>query len=448
MDSKIRTFIFRNVKTSLSEKNLLFDIIFPVIEKGFKITVGIVIVGLIAKHLGPSDYGKYIYYYSIIGLLGPISSLGIESYTVKFLVEKRYTEKEVIGASFFIRMITSIVIILLSYIVLSLLNIENINLHILIISITFLYSFHYGNYLFQSLNKNKYTSAVNFSSFILISLIRVLFVIYQFDFKSFVYLVVLENFFLAALFVLTTKRKGSIGLFSLNFDWNIIKDLTFNSIPLGLSLISVMIYMKIDRFMIIGILDDKSLASYDAAARISETSYFIAAFISQTFFPIIVRSLAKSNFEFKEACKSLFSILIYTGIVIGMTLFFFSKFLILTIYGDEYSDAITVLKIFSLNLVFAYLNYGNIKWFIATNRQMQAFYRSLLTMIFNVLGNFILIPNFGIVGAAYATCISYVAGLFLSMYFSKGTRENFNYSIESFNPINAIRGLKRLAQNN
>ena len=223
-------------------------------------------------------------------------------------------------------MITSIVIILLSYIVLSLLNIENINLHILIISITFLYSFHYGNYLFQSLNKNKYTSAVNFSSFILISLIRVLFVIYQFDFKSFVYLVVLENFFLAALFVLTTKRKGSIGLFSLNFDWNIIKDLTFNSIPLGLSLISVMIYMKIDRFMIIGILDDKSLASYDAAARISETSYFIAAFISQTFFPIIVKSLAKSNFEFKEACKSLFSILIYTGIVIGMTLFFLVSF--------------------------------------------------------------------------------------------------------------------------
>ena len=94
MDSKIRTFIFRNVKTSLSEKNLLFDIIFPVIEKGFKITVGIVIVGLIAKHLGPSDYGKYIYYYSIIGLLGPISSLGIESYTVKFLVEKDILKKK------------------------------------------------------------------------------------------------------------------------------------------------------------------------------------------------------------------------------------------------------------------------------------------------------------------------------------------------------------------
>ena len=128
---------------------MLFDIIFPVIEKGFKITVGIVIVGLITKHLGPSDYGKYIYYYSIIGLLGPISSLGIESYTVKFLVEKDILKKK-LSALLFIRMITSIVIILLSYIVLSLLNIENINLHILIISITFLYSFHYGNYLFQS----------------------------------------------------------------------------------------------------------------------------------------------------------------------------------------------------------------------------------------------------------------------------------------------------------
>ena len=436
------------MKTRQGKKKLLIDIIFPLIDKGFKITVGIVIVGLIAKHLGPSDYGKYIYYYSIIGLLGPISSLGIESYTVKFLVEKKYNQQQIIGSSFIIRVISSAVIIFLSYIILSLLNFENIDLYILIISITFLYSFHYGNYFFQSLNKNKFTAAVNFTSFILISLIRVLFVVYQFDFKSFVYLVVLENIFLAAFFVLTTKIKGGISLFSLKYDWNIIKDLILNSLPLGLSLISVMIYMKIDRFMIIGILNDKSLASYDAAARISETSYFIAAFISQTFFPLIIKSHIKSNSEFKAACTALFSILIYAGIIIGMTLFFFSKFLILLIYGPEYSDAISVLKIFSFNLFFAYLNYGNIKWFIATNRQMQAFYRSLLAMILNIAGNVILLPTFGIDGAAYATCVSYIAGLFLSMYFSKESRENFIFSIESFNPLVAIRGLKRLAQNN
>ena len=76
------------MKTRQGKKKLLIDIIYPLIDKGFKITVGIVIVGLIAKHLGPSDYGKYIYYYSIIGLLGPISSLGIESYTVKFWLKK------------------------------------------------------------------------------------------------------------------------------------------------------------------------------------------------------------------------------------------------------------------------------------------------------------------------------------------------------------------------
>ena len=77
------------MRTILHKKKLLFDILFPVVDKGFKISIGIVIIGLIAKHLGPSDYGKYVYYYSIIGLLGPISSLGIESYTVKFLVEKK-----------------------------------------------------------------------------------------------------------------------------------------------------------------------------------------------------------------------------------------------------------------------------------------------------------------------------------------------------------------------
>jgi len=115
------------VETRQEKKNLFIDIIFPVVEKGFKITVGIVIVGLIAKHLGPSEYGKYVYYYSIIGLLGPISSLGIESYTVKFLVEKKYSEKQIIGSAFLIRMISSIVIILLSYITLHLLNFENID---------------------------------------------------------------------------------------------------------------------------------------------------------------------------------------------------------------------------------------------------------------------------------------------------------------------------------
>ena len=372
---------------------MLFDILFPVVDKGFKISIGIVIIGLIAKHLGPSDYGKYVYYYSIIGLLGPISSLGIESYTVKFLVEKKYPEKQIIGASFYIRFFSSLILIFLTYIILSLLNVESLDLHLLIISITFLYSFHYGNYFFQSLNKNKFTALVNFLSFIIISLIRVLFVVYQFDFKSFVYLVVVENVFLAAFFVVITKIKGGMGLFSLQYNWSVIKDLIKNSIPLGLSLISIMIYMKIDRFMIIGMLDDKSLANYDAAARISETLYFIAAFISQTFFPIIIKSRGSSKEEFKMSCTNLFSILIYLGITIGLMLFLCSKTVILLVYGSEFFNAISVLKIFSFNLFFAFLNFGNIKWFIATDRQMHAFYRSLFTMILNIGGNIILIPR-------------------------------------------------------
>ena len=87
-----------------------------------------------------------------------------------------------------------------------------------------------------------------------------------------------------------------------------------------------------------------------------------------------------------------------------------------------------------------FLGVASGQWFIAEGRQMLSFQRSLLGAIINILLNIFLIPKFGVIGAAYATILSYaVAALFFDLIQSE-TRHMFYMKINAFNFVKLIEG--------
>jgi Na+-driven multidrug efflux pump len=69
---------------------------------------------------------------------------------------------------------------------------------------------------------------------------------------------------------------------------------------------------------------------------------------------------------------------------------------------------------------------------------MLSFQRTLLGLIVNIFLNYFLIPEFGSIGAAYATIFSYAAaGLFYD-FFNFKTRKMFHMKIKSFNIFRII----------
>ena len=75
--------------------------------------------------------------------------------------------------------------------------------------------------------------------------------------------------------------------------------------------------------------------------------------------------------------------------------------------------------------VFVFLGVASGKWYVSENLQKLAFSRTFYGVIVNILLNILMIPKFGIYGAAIATLISQAVASYIADLFSKKTRNNF-----------------------
>jgi Na+-driven multidrug efflux pump len=75
--------------------------------------------------------------------------------------------------------------------------------------------------------------------------------------------------------------------------------------------------------------------------------------------------------------------------------------------------------------VFVFLGVASAKWFLVENLQMLSLQRAIYGMITNIILNFILIPKYGIQGAAFATLVSQAISTYIIDFFHIKTRKMF-----------------------
>jgi O-antigen/teichoic acid export membrane protein len=69
--------------------------------------MGIVVGALVARYLGPDQYGLLGYAASFVGLFLTLPALGTDTLAVRALVRQEYTQEVVLGTIFFMRVIAS-----------------------------------------------------------------------------------------------------------------------------------------------------------------------------------------------------------------------------------------------------------------------------------------------------------------------------------------------------
>ena len=95
------------------------------------------------------------------------------------------------------------------------------------------------------------------------------------------------------------------------------------------------------------------------------------------------------------------------------------------LYGQQFIEAGSVLVIHIWAGIFAFLGIASRKWLVAENLSMLSFWRTFFGMVINIVMNLLLIPRYGIQGAAVATLISQVAAAYLFDVLCIKTRSNF-----------------------
>ena len=187
--------------------------------------------------------------------------------------------------------------------------------------------------------------------------------------------------------------------------------------------VAVTIYVSSDMTMLGFLTSDYYVGIYSTAVKIytiikNILSSFLIVFIPQ--FSIMLSSNKTEN-QAKTLFSRIFCILTLMLLPVSTGLFMTSRDVIQLISGTEYIDAVPSLKVLSIAIMFSLYAFIYVQCALIPAKEESVVFRTTcISAVVNVVLNLVLIPRYGIVGAALTTTISELLTFLLA--YNKGRK--------------------------
>ncbi|WNH13975.1 flippase [Thalassobellus suaedae] len=202
------------------------------------------------------------------------------------------------------------------------------------------------------------------------------------------------------------------------FDINMQKSLFKNSWSFGLHTVLGIFYFMIDTQIISIYLGAKEVALYQAVFRIVLVLLIASEMLSNVLLPYLSFKYAKG-----ENIASLVSRLLLYLIILGCSMFLlftsFGSFIIQFLYTEEYLFAVPLVAPLSIVIIIRTVCslLGNI--LTISDRQVYRVITVFVSLIASVVLNFILIPKYGIIAAAWSSVLVHICMFGMYLFYSK-----------------------------
>lgn len=398
----------------MNKSKIIEETAWSFLSKGVTFVLFYILNIYLARVLGVDLFGQWSFFYSILSIVLLFSYFGINASSKKFVAEHNKTENlsAVLRSALSARL-------LFSFIFSVLLAVFHNKLAFLInkpeLSLLFLFSaplvFFSGvteflKDIFIGFRKNKYNFLINVIEYGL-----KLFLVWLF-FDISISLATIINSYSIGLLVATVF---GLLVFYFNFycsaektNKSYFKDIIRYSIPLFAISIGFWTATEIDTIMLGYIMSSYDVGIYSAAKQIVIKLPHIAVAISMGTMPLFAKLNGKNHNKLKKLFGKLlkYNSLIYgiISIIILSSSFCFMKL----IYGADYASSYQPLM-----LLLPYLIMFSFSVFLSSFLDYQGLAKKRainlsITVVLNIILNYILIPKYGINGAAIATSVSYI----------------------------------------
>lgn len=416
-------------------------------ERLFRMVLGLVGWLYIARYLGPEGYGLLNYALSFVGLFAAVAALGVDQLLMRELVRYPAAQGTFLGTSTGLRLAGSSLAIGVITLVLLFMDVgwEERAL-VWIISVSLLLQALGGiESYFAAQVRSRYVVYVQTTQSVLSLVLRVVLVELDAPLVWFAIALTVDNVLLYLGLVWMYKRTGG-RLSSWHFDRDEARRLLREAWPLIFTGIFVTIYFKVDQVMLKILVGEGEAGVYAAAVKLSETWYFIPAIITTSVFPAIISARVAGSALYEERLQDLYDLMTLLSVGLALMVSFLSTPLIGWVFGPEFLAAGPVLAMHIWAGVLIFGGFVRQRWVLAENLQGQEAWLNLAGAAFNVLFNFLLIPEYGALGAAVATVLSYFVGLYLVAGLFRDFRPFFRMYNASFAHLLSLRVLRKHLQ--
>ncbi|MBU1849260.1 MAG: flippase [Nanoarchaeota archaeon] len=384
---------------------------------------------LLARRLSVEQFGLFYSVFTFLTFFLFFRSFGLGSAMVKFISEfnaKNQNDKlkTVITSSFIFQLLFTVIFMIVFFFCANWLSVNYFKnvaaapiLKFLTFYILFSMLFIFLSNLFIGFQKIRIYSFISPVKNLLILLITFIFINLGFEEFSPVIGYVFSALFLFLVFLLFGIKLFNYSKYKIKYFSKTTKNLFFFGLPVLLTSIGGSVIGQIDTIILTYFKTMYEVGIYNVVLPSANIFLFLTGSLSAVLFPMASELWAKKeNKKLSEGLRLLYKYSFVILIPLIFSIIGFSGLFLKIFFGKEYMVGSFALQILLVGVVFYVVAQINTSILAGIGMPKVATKIIIFAAIFNLILNIILIPPFGIVGAAIATTISYILVFFLSTW--------------------------------
>jgi len=227
-----------------------------------------------------------------------------------------------------------------------------------------------------------------------------------------------------------------------------IRSMLSESSPLALSAISDQVNQRAAIVIIQPMMGSVSVGIYSLAARVSELAYFLPIVVMNATLPVLLRALEDSrrtgsDLRYRRMLQVAYDRTFQFGLGIALVVTTICLSPAKHLVSPDLQPVFGVLALHIWASPFVFMGAVYSKWIIAEGYLWSSLLRHSVGAVANIALNFLLIPHWGLNGAALATVLSYAAANYFACFLGKQSRRQGYCMTRAF--LSPLTALARIA---
>lgn len=373
----------------------------------------------IARYLGEAQYGDYSFAISFTSLFVIFADIGINQLIIREIARDKNVTSEYITNVSLIKILLSIITFGLIALTINLMNYsQNVVYIVYLFGIyTLLESFaQIFLSIFQAYEKMEYVAIVMIVEKIIIISLGFYLIFSGYGLIELAYAYVIAGIIEVILSLIISLKKFSKPKLKINF--SLWKHLTIGSIPFGLNNLFSMLFFRIDTILLSVLENNVAVGIYSAAYNpLLAIGSVLSTVATSALYPVMSRYYISSRDSLEKITILSFKYMAIIGFPIAIGCFILANKFIGLFYGNQFSQSIIAFQILALFIPIRLLSSMTGTLLTSINKQGIRTFSVLLSAIFNIMLNLILIPSLSYIGASIATVLSEILLYFLFIYY-------------------------------
>jgi|AZII01.1.fsa_nt_gi O-antigen/teichoic acid export membrane protein len=400
-----------------ANRRIASNLVATVLGEGVGALLNIYVIILIARELGPENFGAFSFILAFVGLIQLVTDMGITNVLVREIAQNAERYSAIIGSVRSLAWIlTGVVLLPLSLVCLVLLEDKDFGMSLLLMASAALAVMHaviYGA-VFRAFERMTFNAIFFVVHKILLLVLVFIWMTGEATILNLCLVYLLAN--IAQFFMFFIATWNVFGRVKLAFDYLYLKYLLIEAIPVGFSMLFRKATLHVDSILLSALSTPLALGLFSAAYRIIQIIEMLPFTLSIPLYPQLARLAGTNMRAFNDFLNKILRFYVMIALPVMGGLFIFSSQIIGIMYTDDYQSAGLLLQALSVVVFFIFPSSIMIYVYTATQKQRLFTWVSLGVFSINAILDMIFIPFFDALGAVIGTAFAEAFFVILSLY--------------------------------